>query len=155
MVQCLCCMRQNRTFIGKDFFNFLKYFASVLVAIVSYLAGVNGREVNYVTLWIILGCISTAYSYFWDLKHDWGFLEPGAKKRFLRNTLVFSHANWYYAAISANFLLRMSWTFSISPAIMEKIMRPELFYLIVGFLEQFRRCMWNLFRVEKEHIANI
>lgn len=55
----------------------------------------------------------------------------------------------------SNFLMRFAWVLSISPDVMNSFLRPELFALIVGFVEIFRRAVWNFLRVEKEHIANV
>mmetsp|Transcript_41233 Transcript_41233/g.36572 ORF Transcript_41233/g.36572 Transcript_41233/m.36572 type:complete len:120 (-) Transcript_41233:919-1278(-) len=57
--------------------------------------------------------------------------------------------------MTLNLMFRCAWVFSISPDIVRTITRPELFSLIIGFLEIFRRSIWNFLRVEKEHIANV
>lgn len=36
---------------------------------------IDSEEVYYI--WIFLAAITTLYSYAWDLKKDWGLLEPG------------------------------------------------------------------------------
>ena len=56
-------------------------------------------------------------------------------------------------AIVANLLFRLSWTLSISPTIINHVKSP-LIPLLIGTLEILRRCMWNFFRIEKEHIVN-
>jgi len=72
-------------------------------------------------------------------------------------------------AISGNLLMRLVWVLSISPDIIPKITKPELFSFIIGFIEVFRRAVWNFLRyflifffklklfprVEKEHLANV
>lgn len=49
-------------------------------------------------------------------------------------------------AIFTNLIMRLAWTFSISPDVIAEIMRPELFSLIVGFVEILRRAVWNFLR---------
>jgi hypothetical protein len=51
--------------------------------------------------------------------------------------------------------LRLAWVFSISPNIVREIgLRPEIFTMVIAFLELLRRAIWNFLRVEKEHINN-
>jgi len=51
--------------------------------------------------------------------------------------------------------MRLAWTLSISPDIINKIVRPELITLFVGIIEILRRALWNFLRVEKEHLVNV
>jgi hypothetical protein len=53
-----------------------------------------------------------------------------------------------------NGILRVAWILSICPDIVEDLSRPEFLTGLVGALEIFRRCIWNFFRLEKEHLAN-
>lgn len=57
--------------------------------------------------------------------------------------------------MTANLIMRLVWVLSISPDVISRNIRPELFALIVGFVEIFRRSVWNFLRVEKEHTANV
>tara|TARA_B110000503_G_C6860650_1_gene294637 strand:+ start:134 stop:337 length:204 start_codon:yes stop_codon:yes gene_type:complete len=58
-----------------------------------------------------------------------------------------------------NLVLRSSWILTLSPeifkVILKKFGRAELYIAFVGFLEMLRRCIWNFFRMETEHINNI
>jgi len=110
----------------------------------------------------VFAAISTVYSYYWDLKKDWGFLEPNAKFKFLRNQLSYHQPSFYYfgglfykkfqrsnftkIVIVANLIMRLAWTFSISPDVISKIIRPELMTLFVGIVEILRRTLWNFLR---------
>lgn len=61
----------------------------------------------------------------------------------------------YYFAMIINLFLRLTWVFSISPDIVDKIgVNRDIFSLIIALAEMFRRCIWNFFRVEKQHIHN-
>ncbi len=54
-----------------------------------------------------------------------------------------------------NFFLRLAWVLSISPNMADVMgFAPVFFTFLISFLEMFRRCLWNFFRVEKEHINN-
>jgi EXS domain-containing protein len=77
---------------------------------------------------------------------DWGFLEENTKNKFLRNELAYNNKTYYYLAISVNLMLRCAWVFSISPDLIARFLRPELFQAIIGFMEIFRRSVWNLLR---------
>lgn len=81
-------------------------------------------------------------------------LEKDSKYRFLRNNLCYKNPTIYYSAIVVNLLLRYSWTLTISPYVVVLIPKSTFLPFLTGFLEIFRRCMWNFFRVEKEHVAN-
>jgi len=130
--------------------------------------------------WIIFAGISTIYSYYWDLKKDWGFLQPNSKYKFLRNELSYHNPLLYYIgkitkikyeyhliAIVLNLVMRLAWALSISPDIVSQVIRPELVSFGVGFVEIIRRSVWNflrlvyfrlfhcILRVEKEHLANV
>jgi len=55
----------------------MKYVVSFIAIIVSYIASNFNKNLFY--LWIPLAIISGLYSYYWDLKYDWGLLEPQVK----------------------------------------------------------------------------
>ena len=48
--------------------------------------------------------------------------------------------------MTANLIMRLVWVLSISPDVISRNIRPELFALIVGFVEIFRRSVWNFLR---------
>lgn len=157
------CGRQgydNKKFFFTEFFyNFLKYTASLITATFSYTQKLpqKGTQTQRTLFycWICSAIISALYSYYWDLKNDWGFLQPNSKYRILRDKLHY-HQPWiYYCAITINLILRFTWTLSISPDIASYLgLNSITFTLMISFLEMFRRCQWNFFRVEKEHIKN-
>ena len=70
-------MRQKNEYLGVDAANFVKYMMSFLAVIVSYLANIREKEFFY--LWIPIAITSSLYSYYWDLKYDWGLLEPNVE----------------------------------------------------------------------------
>ena len=156
IIQCaMLASKEKEPFSSCHFWNIIKFLSCILLVVLAYISAHHPHDLFWVYTWVVAASFSMLYCYWWNLKLDWGFLGPKSKRRLLRNTLAYTSAGWYYFAIYANFILRLSWTFTISPAIMKKNIKPELFYLVCGFLEQFRRIIWNLFRVEKEHLANV
>ena len=156
MVQCTRSLLNKKKFLDPDLLNFFKYFFTLLVAIFSYLYGKYNHDTRLLYAWIALAVVSTVYSYAWDLKMDWGLLQPSKKSRYLREKLIYPRTWVYYFAIVVNLFLRFAWILTISPALVANIvkMRAELLTFIVGSLEMFRRAMWNFLRVEKEFILN-
>lgn len=92
---------------------------------------------------MVFAVTSVFYSYYWDLKYDWGFLEPNSKFKILRNKLSYHNPFFYYFAMTSNFILRWAWVLSISPDTYEKIgfkNNKLVFTFMISFLEMFRRC---------------
>ena len=50
-----------------------------------------------------------------------------------------------------NLVMRCSWTLTISPSVIPK---STFLPFVTGFIEIVRRCLWNFFRIEKEHVVN-
>lgn len=82
----------------------MKYLSSVLVVITNYFFALNPGVIKYLILWIVSAIISTSYSYYWDLKYDWGFLVKGSKNKFLRDDLSYHKKSVYYAGKSFTFI---------------------------------------------------
>lgn len=80
-------------------------------------------------------------------KNDWGFLEKNSKYRFLRSHLSYKNPKLYYLAITTNLLFRCAWTLTISPSIVAILHKSTFLPFLTGFIEIFRRCMWNFLRV--------
>ena len=58
-------------FTNTQFFNLLKYLASVTAVSVAFAFKFH-KEL--LPAYIVVSIISMLYSFYWDLKHDWGFL---------------------------------------------------------------------------------
>ncbi len=58
-----------------------------------------------------------------------------------------------------NIILRSAWMLTISPEVLNfllsKLKRTEIILFFLSFLEMFRRCMWNFFKMEIEHLRNV
>ena len=76
-------------------------------------------------------------------------MDPYAKHRFLRSTLGFKYAWWYYAAMTIDPIIRFNWIFYAIYA--HDAQHSSLVSFFVAFSEVLRRGMWTLFRVENEH----
>lgn len=53
-----------------------------------------------------------------------------------------------------NFVMRGAWTLTLSPDIVLLFGNSSILTLAIGSIEIIRRGIWNLLRVEKEHLAN-
>lgn len=106
-------------------------------------------------LWIIIKLGATIYKLWWDYKMDWGFFDKNAgENRFLRETIVYSSKNYYYFAIIQDFVLRFIWVVGLYDIQMKGETYKDIVSTIFGFLEIFRRFIWNFFRLENEHLNN-
>eukprot|EP00051_Salpingoeca_urceolata_P019045 m.272962 g.272962 ORF g.272962 m.272962 type:complete len:757 (-) comp19335_c0_seq7:294-2564(-) len=154
-----CLRRYRDTHDTGHLLNAGKYSTSFAVVTFSSLATStkedNGEaEVNtYFILWIIAAVVNMTYSFSWDVLRDWGLFRRGAKHRFLRNKIEYD-PRWYYFAIVADFLFRCSWTLSLSIGFFDTTFLSDWLVLVLAVVEIFRRCMWNVFRLENEHSNN-
>jgi hypothetical protein len=57
-------------------------------------------------------------------------------------------------ALASNFVLRVSWVFSISPTYWNSPIPSDYFKSIIFALEIVRRQQWNFYRLENEHLTN-
>eukprot|EP00736_Rhodelphis_marinus_P006340 Rmarinus@m.1259 len=117
---------------------------------------IRGFDV-YKLLYVMLLAMSTLYTFAWDIKMDWGLLEPGSPWPFLRRRLMFRRVWVYYVAMVADFFLRFLWTLTLVPAAGHPLLSGFVQRYLDPFLmviEIFRRSMWGCFRLEYEHISN-
>ena len=130
--------------------NTFKYLSSIISAVISYVY--NLGYTNLLWLWIFSSTISTLYAYLWDLNFDWALLEKNQKNWLLRKYITFEPKRNYYIVMVTNFLMRMAWTLTLSPSIARYFGNSSLLSLVTGCIEIIRRGIWNLFRIEQEHI---
>lgn len=99
-------------------------------------------------VWIISAIINACYTSVWDILMDWNVGQRGTKHFLLRNELGYSRTWLYYVAIVLNVILRFAWTIYLPD-------RPSVALrgFINALLEATRRIVWNMFRVESEHIG--
>ncbi|KAI9438624.1 EXS family-domain-containing protein [Lactarius indigo] len=103
-------------------------------------------------LFCFFGTIGSLYAISWDLLVDWSVLRPRARFMFLRDELIYSsYIPFYYISIVTNILIRFNWVIYLPTHGPTAAVRS----LIVAFLEVLRRCQWNIYRLENEHIGNM
>eukprot|EP00732_Lithocolla_globosa_P002339 Lithocolla_globosa_v1_NODE_1513_length_2520_cov_11.413793.p1 type:complete len:554 gc:universal NODE_1513_length_2520_cov_11.413793:1903-242(-) len=130
-----------------------KYTSSLLVTFLSALSKYYSSDTAHI-IWIISAVFSTIYSYSWDIKMDWGLLQPKTKTFLLRDELAYQRSSIYYFAMFSNLLLRISWVWVISIGEWDKALHQHSFAFSLGVLELYRRFQWNFFRMENEHLNN-
>ena len=154
ILQCLNRVYFNKTRKEKlvQLFNCLKYITSSISTVLSFY---QSNNVIFV-LWIIFVVISSLYSFFWDLKYDWAFLQKGSSNFLLRSQLSYPYKWFYYVIILANFVMRFAWTLSISShSFIQQLSIRHFVSLLLAIVENFRRSCWNYIRIEVEHIKTI
>lgn len=70
-LQCIKICILNKSFMPQGL-NTIKYILSILSSFISYLFSQNQ---SYLKTWLFWATISSVYSFMWDIKMDWGFLE--------------------------------------------------------------------------------
>ena len=145
--KCIRIIYQTKKLIPQSL-NILKYSMAILVTLISSYS----RDPFYKSIWSIVAVISTFYSFFWDIKMDFGFLQPYSLNYPLRDKLSFKNKNFYYFSILMNLFLRFMWVLTVSPEVVYLFIRPEFLLFILYVTEVTRRCMWNFIRVELKHI---
>eukprot|EP01012_Entosiphon_sulcatum_P057422 TRINITY_DN8118_c0_g1_i1.p1 TRINITY_DN8118_c0_g1~~TRINITY_DN8118_c0_g1_i1.p1 ORF type:complete len:901 (-),score=134.49 TRINITY_DN8118_c0_g1_i1:20-2722(-) len=105
-------------------------------------------------VWLVVQVISTLYRLYWDLVMDWGLLRRNSPRLLLRKGLVYPVAS-YYVAMVVNIFLRFSWVvIMLIRMSRHDSYADEWFLYLWPVLEVFRRCLWNVFRMENEHLNN-
>jgi xenotropic and polytropic retrovirus receptor 1 len=104
-------------------------------------------------VFITLATINSLYCSVWDLAMDWSLCNPYAKYPFLRDTLGYKRAWYYYVAMIIDPILRFNWIFYAIFA--HDLQHSAILSFLVSLSEIFRRGMWSLFRVENEHCTNV
>lgn len=138
-----------KTIFHMQFINAGKYAFSLISGLLSYKFS---SDHSYYSTWVIVASINAFYSFLWDLKMDWGFLESNAENPLLRKKLSFKDKKIYYIVILGDLIFRYFFILSLSPQIMNSFIRPEFFTTIVLSAEVLRRSLWNFIRVENRHI---
>ncbi len=111
------------------------------------------------TLWsmfLLLALVASIFNCCWDLIMDWGFLESGPAFPFREHSTFPSHSRkWYFTiAVGLNIMLRFVWIESLLPSSMGVTMfKSDLTVLYISLLEVFRRSVWNVIRLDYEHIV--
>ena len=100
-------------------------------------------------LWLLSGIASSSYKFWWDVrmdwKLDWSLSDPTSGSRY-RSLPKLS----YTCAVAADFLLRNIWLLSLASV----LQGDEWWLTATTYFEIFRRSMWNVFRIERDHYLN-
>lgn len=148
MMTCISiCLKTKKAF--PQCLNSCKYFFSIIAAYASYLYSTNSE---FLYFWLICAAISGLYSFVWDIKMDWGFLEKDSINYPLRTKLSFKSKMIYYICITGDFIFRSFFILSYSPEVVYSFILPEFFTLVILLAEVMRRSLWNFIRVEFRHI---
>eukprot|EP01136_Pigoraptor_vietnamica_P022987 Opistho-1_new@74637 len=138
--------------------NAAKYSTTFFVVLFSTLddihqptPGANAWTV-YRKLWVFASAVATCFTYWWDIKMDWGLWQKTGP-RFLRRELLFPRI-FYYICMVGDLLMRMLWTLTISPQILGISLPSDILRTCLAFAELFRRFVWNILRVEHEYVAD-
>eukprot|EP00727_Mastigamoeba_balamuthi_P004531 m51a1_g14076 hypothetical protein (701) ;mRNA; r:1294475-1297438 len=153
----LMCIRQFFDTNNKmQLLNGAKYFSCIVVTVLAVFRP-DDRTGLFTWLWLSSAVVASLSLYVWDVVLDWGLLsnKPTVAKPYLREVLLLRPAWIYYLAIFLDLVLRLSWTLTISPGttfLISKLSHNALLTVIAA-LEIFRRGMWNVIRIEWEHVC--
>jgi len=148
--------RRQKGFLEKwaHALNAGKYSAS-LVAVAAKMAKHHYDDSDAAeNVFIVVAAIAATYSCAWDFYMDWGLLRPNAAHPMLRDKLQLSQPWIYFASMALNLVLRVLWIGTLVPAVRLDDHHPEMYPFMLALLEVLRRCHWNFYRVENEHLNN-
>lgn len=129
------------------------FFVVIFGSLNTYFKRVHGDN-GFFYVWVLAYVVSFVYTYVWDIKMDWGLLDKTATNdKILRDDLIYSRKEYYYAAMVEDFLLRLAWVLNVSLGDAWSA-EADLLMLVTAPLECLRRFIWNYFRLENEHVNN-
>lgn len=131
--------------------NAAKYAASIIYQALYFNYKLKGSKGTVpFALFVSSAIFNSMFSFIWDVAVDWGLGDFRSKNFGLRDKLSFGKPIKYYLAILANLILRFAWTLYLTGNDHGKLK---------GFtnatLEALRRWLWNIIRLESEHIGNV
>jgi len=97
--------------------------------------------------WTGFTVLGAAYSFFWDVRMDWGMGEFTSKHWGLRDNIALP-AWFYYCAILFDACARGPYAIYISPG---QTVVKQYNLLIFGMIEMCRRALWTIIRFEKQY----
>jgi hypothetical protein len=149
----LQCMRRYRddnfASLHPHVINGIKYMAAIVTTIVAGIDGIFFPAAGWSAIritWLVCNVLGTFIRLYWDFRMDWGVIpmQNAKQRKYSMKFFVFS--------IVFNLLARFMWLF----AFVIKITTAAVFNFIIvlGSVEVLRRGLWNLIRVENEHVNN-
>ncbi|CAM9809247.1 unnamed protein product, partial [Phaeothamnion confervicola] len=161
----LQCLRRHAD-TGKrvpHLLNALKYIMAMVVSLFGVFQADNSSDTTDGSMgwqkgiWLALYVASSLYSFFWDVRFDWGQDQVLFKGR-LAKRRMFSKRWVYHAAIWLDLALRFNWLYSfIPPGLTAFGLLPAtlpVYATTFVAIEMLRRTMWGFFRLEHEHLRN-
>lgn len=124
-----------------------------LTALNTNIWGVVLRYANWAEpVWWASVVVSTLSFFTWDILRDFALFQRGSKNFPLRENMAYPR--WFYFfATFLNLFLRLAWAIQMSPISAFKTpIEKNVVTTISGIIEAFRRCLWNLFKIEVEHL---
>ncbi|KAI8982260.1 EXS family-domain-containing protein [Mycotypha africana] len=145
-----CIRRYNDSKEKVHLSNGLKYCTSIAATLATGYRRMHPHSIAMEMTWVLCSLVNSTYTSFWDVKMDWGLLQPHSSHFLLRDELVFYR--WaYYVAAPINVLLRFAWSLNSAGF----GFKGERIGFLTALLEAYRRIQWNFFRLENEHLNNV
>eukprot|EP00611_Tribonema_gayanum_P031000 TRINITY_DN879_c0_g7_i1.p1 TRINITY_DN879_c0_g7~~TRINITY_DN879_c0_g7_i1.p1 ORF type:complete len:710 (+),score=202.63 TRINITY_DN879_c0_g7_i1:218-2347(+) len=136
-----CLKRYHDT--GKRFPNLanaLKYAMAQTVSIFGVFMPPESTTDIYNSIWVALYVASSLYSFWWDVRQDWGL--GHRQYGYLSDRRMQSRRWAYYATIAVDLVLRFNWLYSfIPPGKSHFFILPNYVTTLVIILEIFRRTL--------------
>ena len=156
--QTLRCYQRTRKF--AHLVNSVKYFTTFPVVVFAFIFTVTVKGESWksltfdrvgwiIIMWSISSVIHSLYTFFWDVKMDWG-LFCFSKRMLLRPTLYYPKFV-YVIAIIFDFIIRFACAIKLTLAIVYHY-DSDIIYFALIIAELLRRWVWNFFRIEYEDI---
>lgn len=125
-------------------------FAYVDTTLIPYLGVWNFMKI----MWLIINIIATIFRVLWDIYFDWGLFRR-SKNFLLRNQITF-HSYIYYFSIILDILIRFQWIILLFLNLFLFLNQTVKFWITIFYVinELLRRFIWNIFRMENEHLYN-
>ncbi|EDW25612.1 GL26690 [Drosophila persimilis] len=156
----LCqCSRRFQESASKSIWyglNALKYSLTIVMVVFSFIQmETNGQyqsmfDSPWTYSYILSALLWTVYHSFWDLRNDFGLF--AAEHKFLREKLIY-RKSFYYFIIIADVLLRCFWMLEIF-LVSQDHATPYNCKTFGALCDITLRFLWNLFRLENEHLYN-
>jgi hypothetical protein len=134
-----------------QFYNCLRYLTGMIWLMFWGLYIIYKEESALFILTIIVGCIFSLWSYYWDIVMDWGL--GGGRLLAKHNSvakLIYYPVWTYYFTIIIDLLERFVWL----PFFLYWGYKSNPGIYILAFVEIHRRFIWNFYRMEIEHVRN-
>lgn len=144
--------RSSPQYAYLHLFNLAKYLCGIGHYMTLAMWRIN-RKTPFQAPFLTFALLHSFYTSIWDVVMDWNLGKPYAKRILLRKELTFRHAWIYYAASLLNVVLRFNWIFYA--IFSTNIQHSAFLTFFISLSEVFRRGIWSVLRVEKEHCANM